>query len=355
MPSISSAAFKKLGSAVQNHQASCVNGVVVVITLSSEEIFKKVAFQCPCSQPKSHLYGGCFLWAPALVLFILGILINTVTWRLFHGCIHRAHETSHGFKRGSYYCIRIIAQAVVAPSAWLFVSLLDGSYYVCMVSQDPCNTESQTNKELLAESQIIGWFFLVFAISSSLIMLLITRCTSKFTFVQSRYIEMYQQQEKTKFDEYMKERVTNLATSNIKSFFDKDIRMKIDWDAISVAPLCHVDYVKKPKTPLKLGCNFPEPYFTPLHKWANEERRRQAKENKLDSKLEEKALLIPETNALCEAVPSIDVPDSVVSESYNSAKKSIYLDAEDDILDHRHNTDVPLVKFNTKEKLWSGR
>ncbi|XP_013786842.1 calcium homeostasis modulator protein-like [Limulus polyphemus] len=190
------------------------------------------------------------------------------------------------------------------------------------------------------------------------LVLLITRCTSKFTFVQSRYIEMYQQLEKTKFDEYMKERVTDLAISNIKAFFDKDVRMKKDWDAISVAPLCDVEYVKKPKTRLKLGGNFPEPYFTPLHKWSNDERRRRAKENLLDqhnNKLEEKTLLLSEMDAPCEAVPPIDAPDCIVSESYNSTQKSVYLDAEDDVLDNRNDTDIPLVKFNTKERSSNGR
>lgn len=277
--SFPSDALSKITGTVRDHEVSFVNGIVVVVTLSGEEVFRKVAFLCPCTKPSSEVYGASFIWGPATVLFTLGIVINNVTWRLLHGCCYRSSSTSHGLKKTCSVCLTIITRSLVAPSAWLFISFLDGSYYMCMVSTSPCVpiANSTENRQLVAESQVIAWTFLVAIVLVVMCVLVGTRCIDKFTYVQSKYIEAYQELEQMKFDEEMRDRARQLADVNVREFFNKDIRMKSDWDAISVAPSCDVQWVErscvKSNRFHRFKGNFPEPFFTPLHKWANKERR----------------------------------------------------------------------------------
>ncbi|XP_014676067.1 PREDICTED: protein FAM26E-like [Priapulus caudatus] len=119
-------AVTKLDSLVKGNKSTLMNSSVIFLTFSSEEIFQKIVFQCPCQKPQSTLYGASFLFVPALALFIVGILVNNVTWRLFTGCCYRTRSTHHGCRKGSVYLVKIIMQALVAPAAWIFIGFIDG-------------------------------------------------------------------------------------------------------------------------------------------------------------------------------------------------------------------------------------
>ncbi|XP_035209103.1 calcium homeostasis modulator protein-like, partial [Stegodyphus dumicola] len=150
-----------LSSFLQNHQVSFTNGVLIVFTIGGEKIFRFASFKCPCQQPLASVYGSSFMIGPAVIIGVIGILVNNLTWRLCHGCMYRSPRSRHGVPETIRQCSSIFARSCVVPSAWLFVTLLDGNYYVCLASTAPCETESEENKRLVATSQIISWIFLV--------------------------------------------------------------------------------------------------------------------------------------------------------------------------------------------------
>ncbi|XP_022239592.1 calcium homeostasis modulator protein-like [Limulus polyphemus] len=276
---LSSSVFNSIGNNIKKYQVSFVNGTVVMITVVGETIFKYVAFKCPCSQPDAFLYGSSFICGPAVILFIIGMLINNTTWRLLYGCAKRSHHTNHGPKRSAYYCTEIIVRSLVAPGTWLFVSFLEGSYYTCLKSHSPCSSGSEDNLLLRAHSQVIAWIYLATVVTFSFLGLMVNRCLSKYTYDQSRYIDMYRETEEDIFDNVMKEKTVNKAKKNVSLFFEKKDRIKKDWDEISIAPLADLPFGIEQvdgKVTLELLKHYDEckePYMSPLHQWAKRQRQ----------------------------------------------------------------------------------
>ena len=50
------------------------NGFVIIITIGFEEISKFLFFSCPCERPWNFRYGLLFIFGPAFLLWLVGIL-----------------------------------------------------------------------------------------------------------------------------------------------------------------------------------------------------------------------------------------------------------------------------------------
>ncbi|XP_014664842.1 PREDICTED: protein FAM26F-like [Priapulus caudatus] len=298
-------AVTRLDNIIKGNKTTLMNSSVIFLTFSSEEIFQRIVFKCPCQKPESTLYGASFLFGPALALLIVGVLVNNVTWRLFTGCCHRTRSTQHGCRKSSVYLSRIITQALVAPAAWIFIAFVDGRYYMCAKATDPCNADDAEHDVLFGESQIIGLIGMLVGITTALVVLLAQRCMDRFTHSQQQFVAMYRAQESEIFTEKAKELAKNLAATNAEMFFSKERRTKLDWDSISVVPLLALsDYeeeIQRPprhvkwlpgarriaKTSFIKNLTKPpqsEPCFTPLHKWSMKQKdrlraRQEAEEN----------------------------------------------------------------------------
>lgn len=108
---------------------------MALLTLGSERLFSVVAFKCPCST-ENLVYGLVFLFAPAWVLLILGFFLNSKFWRLFTGCcVNPRNIFSKGHScRFVYVLGQIALSSLVAPTMWLSVALLNGTFYECAMS-----------------------------------------------------------------------------------------------------------------------------------------------------------------------------------------------------------------------------
>lgn len=283
------------------------NTVLIVVTISGEKAFNALSFSCPCAYPQNVYYGGCFLFVPAFCLFLVGILLDSKTWRITHGWFYRHKSTSHGCRRSCYYWMNIFSQSLVAPIAWLFIGFLGGEYYscfqaskakACWIAQnktqkeeikqqlvnelgtdvatqisgdlevDPncvCNLPELEKKRLQATSQIIALGILLVAVLFALIGGFASSCFDRFTFRQNYYVNLYRKVEEARFEEIAKERVTEIANHNWTTFFDKTDRTNLDWDKISMVSLGNLSYFLSYKQLGRMG----DPYLSPLDKWKN--------------------------------------------------------------------------------------
>ena len=59
------------------------NGFVIIITIGFEEISKFLFFSCPCERPWNFRYGLLFIFGPAFLLWLVGILAQERFQKLF--------------------------------------------------------------------------------------------------------------------------------------------------------------------------------------------------------------------------------------------------------------------------------
>ncbi|EAW49633.1 calcium homeostasis modulator protein 2 isoform X2 [Homo sapiens] len=126
--------FRFLSLFFKSKDVMIFNGLVALGTVGSQELFSVVAFHCPCSPARNYLYGLAAIGVPALVLFIIGIILNNHTWNLVAECQHR--RTKNCSAAPTFLLLSsILGRAAVAPVTWSVISLLRGEAYVCALSE----------------------------------------------------------------------------------------------------------------------------------------------------------------------------------------------------------------------------
>nr|XP_025040494.1 calcium homeostasis modulator protein 6-like [Pelodiscus sinensis] len=221
-----------------SHQKVIGYSAVSLLTAASERLFSVVVFQCPCNSWNMY-YGSVFLLVPALILFLLGCLLNVGTWRVFTGCVGRCC-------RYSKVLWLVTVSTSVAPLTWIAVALLGASFYECaasgssliqkhlckgkgtqcheQVARMPCGgTLSHEVKEFLsfrAQSQVLGWILIACIMALVLVVTCINRCRSPVSFLQLKFWKIYLAKEKELFESKAKEHATKLAERNLKCFFE---------------------------------------------------------------------------------------------------------------------------------------
>lgn len=251
-------------------------GLVALLTAGGEQIFSSVVFKCPCNK-LNFIYGLIFLLVPALALLILGFLLTKKTWKLVTGVCQRKEKVCGSCKRVAV-CGTVLFQigvaALVAPSTWIAVALLNGNFLECAMTGAnmsafnnhlcndektkaqcvkelplfPCGKESAVSKDeremvllmLRAESQIMGWVLIAFIFVSQLLLICFARCTSPISYLQLKFWRLYAQEESSLMDSYAASHAQELAERNMKSFFQKapagDVKTPSnhDWERISL-------------------------------------------------------------------------------------------------------------------------
>ncbi|XP_007190801.2 calcium homeostasis modulator protein 6 [Balaenoptera acutorostrata] len=294
--------FRAVLDLLLKHRNALGYGLVSLLTAGGERIFSTAVFQCPCSAACNLPYGLVFLLVPALALFLLGYVLSARTWRLLTGCCAPGARTDCGAAlRGALVCAQLSAVAVVAPLTWVAVALLGGSFYECAATGSafvarrlcfgrspgcaaqlprvPCHQVQapevqDLQKELKAQSQVLGWALIAVVIIVLLIFTSITRCLSPVSFLQLKFWKIYLEQEQQILKSQATEHATELAKENIKCFFEcshpKEYNTPSvkDWQQISSL------YTFNPK----------EQYYSILHKYVNrKEKNRSIRSSKEDA------------------------------------------------------------------------
>ncbi|KAM9852228.1 calcium homeostasis modulator protein 6 [Aulostomus maculatus] len=260
---------------IANKQNNLCFGLVSLLTAGGEQIFSSVLFKCPCNQ-LNFLYGIVFLLVPAMALLLLGYILSKKVWKQVTGLWQRRTHLCHW--RNLVACGKIFLQistaALVAPSSWIAVALLNGSYYECAMTgtngstynshlcrdagefQEKCQKElhkfpcgrgssvPQADREdvlltLRAQSQILGWLLIAFIMVSNLLMTCLARCSSPISYLQLKFWRVYTQEESNLMDLYTTKHAKELAERNLKSFFTQTPPEHVitpsnrDWEKVS--------------------------------------------------------------------------------------------------------------------------
>ncbi|GMR37140.1 hypothetical protein PMAYCL1PPCAC_07335, partial [Pristionchus mayeri] len=194
-------------------------------------ILKDLSFSCPCAFPSNQYQSLLFLIGPSLSLFLLLLMLNSMTWRILYGCWARSNGTRHSFAALLARWIEIISQASIAPVAWIIFAFLDGSYYRCFRAGDFYPMESSLQCEnwtkssnylsisddgricpecicklngtfqsyLDSQSSIIGWSLLIGYGLIAVIVVCLYRMCNEYTLLQREYVEIYKNEEESAF------------------------------------------------------------------------------------------------------------------------------------------------------------
>ena len=82
--------FGSLGNGAGQYTRHATNSLIIVVTIGFEELSKFLFFTCPCDREKHRLYGLLFIFAPAFLLWIIGMMAQERLWRLTTGlCLRK--------------------------------------------------------------------------------------------------------------------------------------------------------------------------------------------------------------------------------------------------------------------------
>ena len=134
--------------------------------LGLKELVKKVVFNCPERHYK--LYSLLFMFAPAVFLLCLALIVSRNFWKMVAGCCRlRRPQRRVVWQKSRKYVIL----SMVPPIAWILFALFDTEYYTCAklgskkirlnntapFQQPALSAEYESAK---IESRIIGIFLL---------------------------------------------------------------------------------------------------------------------------------------------------------------------------------------------------
>ncbi|XP_007187274.1 calcium homeostasis modulator protein 2 [Balaenoptera acutorostrata] len=243
--------FRFLSLFFKSKDVMIFNGLVALGTVGSQELFSVVAFHCPCSPARNYLYGLTAIGVPALVLFLIGVILNNHTWNLVAECQYR--RTKNCSAAPNFLLLSsIVGRAAVAPITWSVISLLRGEAYVCALSEFvdpssltagedsfplgqateilarfPCgegpahlsDSREEVSRRLKYESQLFGWLL----IGVVAILVFLTKCLkhycSPLSYLQEAYWAQYRANEDQLFQRTAEMHSRVLAANNVHRFF----------------------------------------------------------------------------------------------------------------------------------------
>ncbi|XP_017277166.1 calcium homeostasis modulator protein 2 [Kryptolebias marmoratus] len=308
--------FKFMSLFFKSKDVVIFNGLIALGTVAGQTAYTVFAFHCPCSSGRNYLYGLAAIGAPALVFFLVGIMMNRRTWDLLSECRLRKCQKLSG--AAAFVLLQIIVgRALVAPLTWVIISFLQGHAYTCALSEfiDPGTLESFPSgqgsevmakfpcvesvptslqsfwagieRRLKYESQLIGWLLVAGMSLTVFFMLCVKRCTSPLGDQQEEYWSLYRSHENTLLQRTASVHAQLLAAQNVKSFFGFVALEKEEKEELMeherANPICSTDwnritgvYLYREKNGL--------PLYSRLNKWAtyNLENNTEALEKEMD-------------------------------------------------------------------------
>uniref|UniRef100_A0A8C5RXA7 Calcium homeostasis modulator 3 n=1 Tax=Laticauda laticaudata TaxID=8630 RepID=A0A8C5RXA7_LATLA len=247
--------FQMVFQYFQSNSESVTNGICGLLALASVKIYTIFDFNCPCLVKYNMAYGLGIMFIPPVALFLCGLIINRqfvmmlVEWR---------RPTGDRRKNPSiirYMCSSVMQRAMIAPTVWILVTLLDGKCFVCAFSSSidpekfpdfaanitsydalqhflakiPCKHDelmrNNTSRKAVSRylkccSQVFGWSLLLILIVMAFLARSLKPCFNHVTFLQTRYWSNYIDLEQKIFEETCCEQTRDFAHKCILHFFD---------------------------------------------------------------------------------------------------------------------------------------
>ena len=226
-----------------------------------EELFGSLIFSCPCD---GHLvYGLAFLFAPAFLLFIPGVLLQRKLWTYQRTLdADEIHTRTRHYVKVLSIAFDLFLKASIAPISWLVISLLKQQYFTCAFfgpslenkafanTSDNCFKLESRSKELeenyRARSQITGLALLLIASLLVFIKICIYKCAFKGKRLQLLSLDYYRHVEAKealkKFHLKAKEIAKQNAEKSIDFFFYGSSNKEVDARIEEVSKLVQKKY-----------------------------------------------------------------------------------------------------------------
>ncbi|KAI5107957.1 calcium homeostasis modulator protein 1, partial [Silurus meridionalis] len=247
--------FRMMFQFLQANQESFMNGICGIMALASAQLYSTFEFTCPCLPEYNYAYGVGILIIPPLWFFMLGYVLNnnisvlTEEWKRPTG--QRQKEPSVL----RYMLCSMTQRALIAPSVWIAVTLMDGKSFLCAYSAKldlsqflnrsrvfmpdkdmerllatiPCknifNASDIINGEAASRyirvmSQACGWAFLMLMTFVAFLIRAIRPCFTQAIFLKTKYWSHYIDTERRLFDETCKEHAKSFAKVCIQQYFE---------------------------------------------------------------------------------------------------------------------------------------
>lgn len=196
----------------KNRRKSVLYISLTILTVALEEIFEQIVFKCPCTD--HFAYGMAFICAPALLLFIFGIVLDSNAMARRFPCTKPyADETQSRavmMLRSSLDVFELLIRAVAAPMAWVILSLLRKQYYLCAFFGPPLNAELTAHQKNATDecgkeevrrlkeqisyqthSQVVGCWLMAAMIAAVLFLVVLQRCAGKRKHIDLPFQHIY--------------------------------------------------------------------------------------------------------------------------------------------------------------------
>ena len=161
------------------------NAGLSVVVLGFKEVVNKIVFNCP--QRHYQLYSLMFMFAPAVLLLCLALMVSRNFWKMAAGCCRlRRPQRRVVWQQSRKYVIL----SIVPPTAWILFALFDAEYYICAkLGSEKIRLNSTApfqQSALLAEyesakieSRMIGIFLLTGIVLVGTVLISIERCCTR--------------------------------------------------------------------------------------------------------------------------------------------------------------------------------
>lgn len=199
---------------------SMTNGILIVLTLGADEFSNFVTFECPCDDELKGLYSSCYLFGPALFLFMIAIVKQNMFWRMITGALRRKGSvfggTGSDYAKGSMKWFQVIVTALPAAACWMLITLLKGEVYACghwpkagelcndnvTYYVSPCeipktidssmtSCNAKMARDLKATSHMIGWAGITGMGVVILVAFSLKKALSPFSYLQTVWADEY--------------------------------------------------------------------------------------------------------------------------------------------------------------------
>ncbi|XP_031566385.1 calcium homeostasis modulator protein 5-like [Actinia tenebrosa] len=188
-------------------------------------------FKCPSKGNAS--YGCMFIFVPALVLFLISLLLSESFKKVSQGCCYTVDPSKQIVRK---YCpcsrprwccnkemLTVFFYSFMAGCLWIFWALLQKGYYTCAVfgNEDQLKNVTGKNKTILekryqnaqTESQIYGFTLLALILGIPLLFITIRRCCYLRPLASVPSLFEYEKLEAKAAEAKLKEKIEAYATA----------------------------------------------------------------------------------------------------------------------------------------------